>query len=57
MASYLAVGRGSRNESMMSVIEYKGNPDPEAKPIVLVGKGLTSIQAVSHSNRVKVWMR
>ncbi|BCK04046.1 leucyl aminopeptidase [Vibrio cholerae] len=41
MASYLAVGRGSRNESMMSVIEYKGNPDPEAKPIVLVGKGLT----------------
>lgn len=41
MASYLAVGRGSRNESMMSVIEYKGNPNPEAKPIVLVGKGLT----------------
>ena len=25
----------------MSVIEYKGNPDPEARPIVLVGKGLT----------------
>ncbi len=41
MTSYLAVGRGSRNESMMSVIEYKGNPDPDAKPIVLVGKGLT----------------
>lgn len=41
MHSYLAVGRGSRNESMMSVISYKGNPDPEAKPIVLVGKGLT----------------
>lgn len=41
MNSYLAVGRGSRNESMMSVIEYKGNPDPDAKPIVLIGKGLT----------------
>lgn len=41
MTSYLAVGRGSHNESMMSVIEYKGTEDPEAKPIVLVGKGLT----------------
>ncbi len=41
MTAYLAVGRGSRNESMMSVIEYKGNPDSDAKPIVLVGKGLT----------------
>lgn len=41
MTCYLAVGRGSRNESMMSVMEYKGHPDPNAKPIVLVGKGLT----------------
>ncbi|UJF19598.1 leucyl aminopeptidase [Vibrio sp. SS-MA-C1-2] len=41
MASYLAVGRGSNNESMMSIIEYKNNPDENAKPIVLVGKGLT----------------
>ncbi|MEF1298264.1 leucyl aminopeptidase [Vibrio parahaemolyticus] len=41
MTSYLAVGRGSKNESMMSIIEYKGNPDSDAKPIVLVGKGLT----------------
>ncbi|MCE0494080.1 leucyl aminopeptidase [Vibrio salinus] len=41
MTAYLAVGRGSKNESMMSVIEYKGHPDPNAKPIVLVGKGLT----------------
>ncbi|MGL4752624.1 MAG: leucyl aminopeptidase [Aeromonadaceae bacterium] len=39
MHSYLAVARGSENEAMMSVIEYKGHPD--AKPIVLVGKGLT----------------
>lgn len=25
----------------MSVIEYKGNPSEDARPIVLVGKGLT----------------
>lgn len=41
MNAYLAVGAGSQNESLMSVIEYKGHPDPEARPIVLVGKGLT----------------
>ncbi len=39
MNAYLAVARGSSNEAMMSVMEYKGHPD--AKPIVLVGKGLT----------------
>ena len=39
MNSYLAVARGSANEAMMSIMEYKGHPD--AKPIVLVGKGLT----------------
>jgi leucyl aminopeptidase len=39
MNSYLAVARGSENEAMMAIIEYKGNAD--AKPIVLVGKGLT----------------
>lgn len=41
MTSYLAVGQGSHNESMMSVIHYNGNPDLNAKPIVLIGKGLT----------------
>lgn len=41
MNAYLAVGQGSQNESLMSVIEYTGNPDADAKPIVLVGKGLT----------------
>lgn len=40
MHSYLAVGRGSENESVMSVIHYKGAKDDSA-PIVLVGKGLT----------------
>jgi leucyl aminopeptidase len=39
MNSYLAVARGSDNEAMMAIIEYKGNGD--AKPVVLVGKGLT----------------
>ena len=41
MHSYLAVGQGSQNESLMSVIEYKGNASEDARPIVLVGKGLT----------------
>lgn len=40
MHSYLAVGRGSANESIMSVIHYTGAPEDKA-PIVLVGKGLT----------------
>lgn len=40
MNSYLAVGRGSDNESMMTIIDYKGGNEGDA-PIVLVGKGLT----------------
>lgn len=40
MTSYLAVGRGSDNESVMSVIKYSGGPSDKA-PVVLVGKGLT----------------
>ncbi|MCU9997926.1 leucyl aminopeptidase [[Pasteurella] aerogenes] len=41
MNAYLAVSRGSHNEAQMSIIEYRHHPDPQAKPIVLVGKGLT----------------
>ncbi|AWK44012.1 leucyl aminopeptidase [Photorhabdus laumondii subsp. laumondii] len=41
MNAYLAVGQGSQNESLMSVMEYKGSSDKHAKPIILVGKGLT----------------
>jgi leucyl aminopeptidase len=41
MNAYLAVGRASSNESMMTVLEYKGAVDSTEKPIVLVGKGLT----------------
>ncbi len=40
MDSYLAVGRGSVNESIMSIIHHKGGDESQA-PIVLVGKGLT----------------
>ena len=40
MNAYLAVGRGSHNESVMTVINHKGGP-PSQPPIVLVGKGLT----------------
>ncbi|WP_028117843.1 leucyl aminopeptidase [Ferrimonas senticii] len=41
MHAYLAVGRGSENESIMTVMTYNGATDANAKPIVLVGKGLT----------------
>lgn len=40
MNSYLAVDNGSQNESLMSIIEYKGNSPGDTCPIVLVGKGL-----------------
>lgn len=40
MNSYLAVGRGSHNESIMTVMHYKGGV-PSQNPVVLVGKGLT----------------
>lgn len=40
MHSYLAVGRGSYNESIMSVLYHQGG-DKDASPFVLVGKGLT----------------
>ncbi|MCK3658796.1 leucyl aminopeptidase [Pasteurellaceae bacterium Pebbles2] len=41
MNAYLAVSRGSQNEAKLSILEYKNYPNPNAKPIVLVGKGLT----------------
>lgn len=40
MHSYLAVGRGSVNESIMTIMEHKGGPAGQ-DPVVLVGKGLT----------------
>ncbi|WP_395496591.1 leucyl aminopeptidase [Arsenophonus endosymbiont of Lipoptena cervi] len=41
MNAYLAVGQGSKNESLMSIIEYKGSKNLNEKPIVIIGKGLT----------------
>lgn len=41
MNAYLAVSRGSENPAYLSIIEYKNHPNPDAKPIVLVGKGPT----------------
>ncbi len=40
MNAYLAVGRGSEHESVLTLMHYKGAADDQA-PIVLVGKGLT----------------
>lgn len=40
MGSFLAVARGSDQPAKLIVMDYKGGK-PEAKPIVLVGKGLT----------------
>lgn len=40
MNAYLAVGRGSEHESVLSLLHYQGAGDDVA-PLVLVGKGLT----------------
>ncbi|QJC28562.1 leucyl aminopeptidase [Enterobacteriaceae endosymbiont of Plateumaris consimilis] len=40
MNAYLAVGNGSKNKSVMSIIKYDNLFD-HSKPIVLIGKGLT----------------
>ena len=40
MNAYLAVGRGSENESVMTIMHHQGG-NPDQAPIVLVGKGLT----------------
>lgn len=41
MNAYLAVSGGSCHEAKLSIMEYRNHPNPNAKPIVLVGKGLT----------------
>lgn len=41
MNAYLAVSRGAENQAYMSILHYNNAPDKHAKPIVLVGKGLT----------------
>ena len=41
MGSLLGVGQGSRRESQLAVIQWKGAADPNAQPIAFVGKGVT----------------
>jgi leucyl aminopeptidase len=41
MGSLLSVGRGSKEESRLIVIEYKGSRKANAAPYCLVGKGIT----------------
>ena len=40
MGSLLCVGLGSRRESQLAVIQWKGAEDPDAQPIAFVGKGV-----------------
>jgi leucyl aminopeptidase len=41
MDAFLAVGKGSKQEPRLILMSYHGNPEPKAKTIGLVGKGLT----------------
>ncbi|VFP83352.1 leucyl aminopeptidase [Candidatus Erwinia haradaeae] len=41
MHAYLSVGRASQNESLMSIIEYKGKTTKNTRPIIFIGKGVT----------------
>ena len=40
MGSLLGVGQGSRRESQLAVIQWKGAADPKAQPIAFIGKGV-----------------
>ncbi|BAP58733.1 leucyl aminopeptidase [Candidatus Tachikawaea gelatinosa] len=41
MNAYLAVGSGSENQSIMSIIQYNNSKKSIKNPIILIGKGLT----------------
>ena len=41
MGSLLGVGQGSRRESQLVVIQWRGAVDPDSPPIAFVGKGVT----------------
>ena len=40
MGALLGVGQGSRRESQLAIIQWKGADDPNAQPIAFVGKGV-----------------
>ncbi|MBP7205050.1 MAG: leucyl aminopeptidase [Candidatus Cloacimonetes bacterium] len=41
MDAFLAVGKGSAQEPRLILMKWHGNPDPKAKTIGIIGKGLT----------------
>ncbi|XRX42935.1 MAG: leucyl aminopeptidase [Buchnera aphidicola (Tetraneura sorini)] len=41
MNAYLAVGSGSKNESLMTIIKYNNSKKKKENPVVLIGKGVT----------------
>ncbi len=41
MDAFMAVAKGSKQEPRLILMSYLGNPDPKAKTIGLIGKGLT----------------
>ncbi|QCI24649.1 leucyl aminopeptidase [Buchnera aphidicola (Muscaphis stroyani)] len=59
MNAYVAVGKGSKNKPLMSIIKYSAANFNENKPIALVGKGLTfdsggiSIKSSEKMNEMK----
>ena len=40
MGALLGVGQGSRRESKLAIIQWKGAADPDAQPVAFVGKGV-----------------
>ena len=40
MGTLLAVGQGSRRESQLAILQWKGAKDPAAPPVAFVGKGV-----------------
>jgi len=40
MGALLGVGQGSRRESQLAIMQWKGAADPDAQPIAFVGKGV-----------------
>ncbi len=41
MNAYLSVAKGSKNQSIISIIEYKNTKETNKQPIIIIGKGLT----------------
>lgn len=41
MVAFLSVAKGSRQPPRLIVLRYRGGADPKAKPLALVGKGIT----------------